>query len=422
MRNPPAPVLTPAPKLKLTPPERHASLMLALLFAVRMLGLFLLTPVFAVAALSVPGGDNATKVGLALGAYGRRTIVVAGMLLFVLGALVCALGNRIEWIIVGRTIQGLGAVSAAITAWVADATRPEVRTRAMAMVGGSIGLSFAVSLVLAPVLTGHFGLPGLFWAMTALGGLCLLIAVRGVPAVAADANTDANTATDATAAAPAPPRLRDVLRHADLLRLNLGVFCLHFILMALFMVVPGLLVQQGGLETAQLWRVYLPVILLSFVLMVPLIFLMETRRWHNQTLQAAIIALAAVLALMAFFEYRVVEYSAGTENATGLTALFACLVAFFVAFNVLEALQPSLVSRLAPPTSKGMALGLFNTAQALGVFMGASLAGLLTARMTTATGSTLILTLLAALALLWAWVNRGLDKGRQAKPCVDRAA
>jgi len=401
MRNPPA------PKLKLTPSERHASLMLALLFSARMLGLFLLTPVFAVVALSVPGGDDATKVGLALGAYGltqallqiplgrasdrygRRCVVVAGMALFMLGGLVCALAPRIEWIVVGRTIQGLGAVSAAITAWVADATRPEVRTRAMAMVGGSIGLSFAASLVLAPVLTGHFGLSGLFWVMTALGGVCLLIAVRGVPAVSIPSMSVAALRTDGW---------RDVLLHADLLRLNIGVFCLHFILMALFMVVPGLLVQQGGFETAQLWQIYLPVILLSFLFMVPVIFLMEAKRWHRQTLQLAILVLAVVLAAMAGLV---------SNRNVPFTAFIACLTVFFVAFNTLEALQPSLVSRLAPPACKGMALGLFNTAQALGVFLGASMTGVLTA---SGQHSSVTLAALAGVALVWAAINQGLGK------------
>jgi len=400
-------------KLKLTPQERHASLMLALLFSVRMLGLFLLTPVFAVAALSVPGGDNSTKVGLALGAYGltqallqiplglasdrygRRRVVLAGMLLFVVGGLVCALANRIEWIIVGRILQGLGAVSAAITAWVADATRPQVRTRAMAMVGGSIGLSFAASLVLAPVITGHFGLAGLFWTMTALGVVCMGIAAWGVPVMPPASVADPGTEP----AGKVPARMRDVLRHTDLLRLNLGVFCLHFILMALFMVVPKLLVQHGGYGPAQLWQIYLPVILLSFALMAPLIFLTETRHRHRQTLQGSIIGLVVVLAMMAF---------AGTG---GGLALMVCLTAFFVAFNILEALQPSLVSRLAPPAYKGMALGLYNTAQALGVFLGASAAGVLTA---SGQHARTVFALLASLALLWALANQGLGRPQQA--------
>src|SRR3546814_716199 len=188
-------------KLKLTPTERRASVTLALLFASRMLGLFLLTPIFAVAAQTLPGGNDAAKVGLALGAYGltqailqiplgmasdrwgRRPVIIFGMLLFIIGGVICALAENIDWIIVGRVIQGLGAVSAAITAWVADATRPEVRTRAMAMVGGSIGISFAVSLVLSPMLVGEFGLSGLFWAISLLGFVGLLVACFVVPYV-----------------------------------------------------------------------------------------------------------------------------------------------------------------------------------------------------------------------------------------------
>src|SRR5690554_4975804 len=182
-------------RLKLTPTERRASVTLALLFASRMLGLFLLTPIFAVAALSIPGGNDAARVGFALGAYGltqafmqiplgmasdrygRRPVIVFGMLLFIAGGVMCALASDINWIIAGRIVQGLGAVSAAITAWVADATRPEVRTRAMAMVGGSIGISFAASLVLSALLVGRFGLCGLFWAISLLGCVCLFIGV-----------------------------------------------------------------------------------------------------------------------------------------------------------------------------------------------------------------------------------------------------
>src|SRR5690606_33821105 len=262
-------------RLSLTPLERKSSMMLALLFASRMLGLFLLTPIFAVAAHSIPGGNDAVKVGLALGAYGltqavmqiplgmasdrfgRRPVIVAGMLLFIIGGIVCALADSVDGIIIGRTLQGVGAVSAAITAWVADATRPEVRTRAMAMVGASIGLSFAVSLVLSPVLVGNFGLSGLFWAISLLGFFCLLMAAFAVPVVPRQEQDIIQA------------RARDVLAHADLLRLNFGVFVLHFVLMALFIVMPGMLAHLGGYDTGSLWKVYLPVIALSFVAMVP---------------------------------------------------------------------------------------------------------------------------------------------------------
>lgn len=389
-----------APKLKLTPVERRASIMLALLFASRMLGLFLLTPVFAVAALSIPGGHNATKVGLALGAYGltqallqiplgmasdrygRRPVIVAGMLLFIIGGVICALAPDINWVIVGRVVQGLGAVSAAITAWVADATRPEVRTRAMAMVGGSIGLSFAVSLVLSPILVGQYGLSGLFWAISLLGFVCLLIGAFVVPAV------------PRAQAAMAGAKVRDVLGHVDLLRLNFGVFCLHFILMALFVVAPGMLARLGGYDSGRLWEVYLPVILISFVLMVPAVFYTETRRAHKVALEIAVAGLVAVLALLPF----------ASQHFLTVVGL---LVAFFVAFNILEALQPSLVSRVAPAHYKGLALGFYNTAQALGVFAGAATGGALSAQ-----GSeSRVFLVSAGLAFIWFVVTRGFKNG-----------
>ncbi|NYT62975.1 MFS transporter [Alcaligenaceae bacterium] len=383
-------------KLKLTPTERRASITLALLFASRMLGLFLLTPIFAVAAQAIPGGNNAAKVGLALGAYGltqafmqiplgmasdrygRRPVIVFGMLLFIAGGVVCALAKDVDWIIAGRIIQGLGAISAAITAWVADATRPEVRTRAMAMVGGSIGISFAVSLVLSPMLVGEFGLSGLFWAISLLGFVCLLIAAFVVPAVP-------------LARMPiVQARPRDVLGHADLLRLNFGVFCLHFILMAIFIVAPGLLASLGGYDSASLWEVYLPVILLSFVLMVPAIFYTETRHAHKVAMEVAVAGLVVVLALMPLASH-------------SFFALVATLVGFFIAFNILEALQPSLVSRVAPPELKGLALGFYNTAQSLGIFAGGAIGGLLASY----ERAPAVFLVSAALAFAWFLTARG---------------
>ncbi|MFT0545427.1 MFS transporter [Allopusillimonas ginsengisoli] len=383
-------------RLKLTALERKASIALALLFATRMLGLFLLTPVFAVAALTIPGGDNAARVGLALGAYGltqaimqiplgmasdrwgRRPVIVSGMVLFVVGGVICAMAKNVDWILVGRIVQGVGAVSAAITAWVADATRPEVRTRAMAMIGGSIGISFAVSLVVSPMLVGEFGLSGLFWAISLLGFVCLLIASFVVPSVP-------------QARMPIiQARVRDVLGHADLLRLNFGVFCLHFVLMALFIVAPGMLATLGGYDTSTLWEVYLPVILLSFVLMVPAVFYTETRHAHKIALEIAVAGLVVVLALMPLARHN-------------FLALVALMVGFFIAFNILEALQPSLVSRVAPPEYKGLALGFYNTAQSLGVFMGATVGGLLAA----SGRSAAVFLLAAGLTFVWFLTARG---------------
>lgn len=385
-------------RLSLTPSERKSSMMLALLFASRMLGLFLLTPIFAVAAHSLPGGNDATKVGLALGAYGltqaimqiplgmasdrfgRRPIIVAGMILFIIGGIVCALANSVDGIIVGRTLQGIGAVSAAITAWVADSTRPEVRTRAMAMVGASIGLSFAVSLVLSPVLVGQFGLSGLFWVISILGFICLLIAAFVVPSVPRG---------------PEPivqARARDVLGHRDLLRLNFGVFSLHFILMMLFIVVPGVLATVGGFGTSSLWKVYLPVMLLSFVGMVPAVFYTETRKRHKGALELAVLVLALSLGFMPWAMHSVM-------------GMVVALLVFFVAFNILEALQPSLVSRVAPPEYKGLALGFYNTAQSLGVFGGGVVGGLLAAY----AGPQMVAWIASGLALIWLLNTRRLE-------------
>lgn len=387
-------------KLKLTAGERRASIMLSMLFASRMLGLFLLTPIFAVAALSVPGGHNATKVGIALGAYGltqaflqiplgmasdrygRRVVIVFGMVLFTAGGIICALASDINWIIAGRVVQGLGAVSAAITAWVADSTRPEVRTRAMAMVGGSIGISFAASLVLSPLLVGRFGLSGLFWAISLLGFVCLFIAAALVPSAPQIEKPIVQA------------RARDVLSHVGLLRLNFGVFCLHFILMAIFMVAPGLLATLGGYDSSRLWEVYLPVILLSFILMVPAVFYTETRRVHKVALEIAVAGLAVVLALMPL----------ASHNFYTLVILF---VGFFIAFNILEALQPSLVSRVAPVEYKGLALGFYNTAQSLGVFAGATLGGVITSY----GEPSMVFLLAAALAFVWFLTARGFRMG-----------
>jgi predicted MFS family arabinose efflux permease len=383
--------------LSLTPTERRASFALAGLFAARMLGLFLLLPVFAVAALGVVGGDDPARVGLALGMYGltqacmqipfglasdrwgRRPVVLAGLLLFVLGSVICALSNDIFWITIGRAIQGSGAISAAITAWLADATRPEVRTRAMAMVGGSIGLSFALALVAAPLIVGAGGLSGLFWSIALLGVVCLAVARFVVPVVP-------------LAAKPAQPaRAMQVFTHVDLLRLNFGVFCLHLIQVAMFVVVPPLFIKLGGLSSAELWKVYLPVIFGSFIFMVPMIFVAEKKRAHRAMLRLAVAGLVVVFALLPW-------------ASQGFYLLAAGLTAFFVMFNVLEALQPSLVSRVAPPELKGLALGFYNTAQAAGLFLGGSLGGALVVW----GGANTVFWAACALSALWLLVTWGL--------------
>ena len=263
--------------------EIRASVSLASIFALRLLGLFLILPVFAVYAQSIPGGTDATLVGLALGIYGltqgllqvpygaasdrwgRKPVIAAGLVVFAAGSFIAAAADDIGWTIVGRAIQGAGAISAAVTAFIADATRDEHRTKAMALVGASVAATFAGSLVLAPALYDAIGVKGLF-AMTGV----LVVAAIGVLLWVVP---------------PAPPPVprvdrrgwREAVIDRQLLRLNFGIFALHTVLMAMFVVVPVLLVQSGGLPLAQHWKVYLPVIVLSFALMMKPLIVAERR-------------------------------------------------------------------------------------------------------------------------------------------------
>lgn len=366
---------TQATKLKLTPLERKASGSLALLFAVRMLGLFLLTPVFADAAKTLIEGDNPFMIGIAIGAYGltqsimqipmgllsdrfgRRSVVIFGMLLFVIGGIICALAPSVTWVAIGRGVQGFGAVSAAITAWIADATRPEVRSRAMAMVGASIGLSFAISMVMAPLVVEWFNLSGLFWAISILGFLCLLLAVWVVPVVPQDQLAISRSFT-----------MVEVLFSKNLWLLNLSVFSLHFVLMAIFVVIPPVLLQLGGISIGQLWQVYLPVILVALVFMIPAVMVIEKKRIHKEAIGFALLGVIISLGLMISGMY-------------SFMMLAFALLLYFIPFNILEALLPSAVSRTCSPAHKGLALGVFNMSQALGVAGGGFFGGLVAAQL-----------------------------------------
>jgi len=382
--------MTTSTRLSLTPTERRTTVCLAGLFAARMLGLFLVLPVFAVAAQTLQGGMDPVQVGLALGIYGltqavmqipfgmasdrwgRRPVILFGMVLFMVGSVICAMSDTIYWVTIGRAIQGSGAISAAITAWLADSTRPEVRTRAMAMIGASIGMSFAVSLVLSPFVVGFVGLSGLFWVITALGAIAFIVAGWVIPTVP-QVKEDSSSAG-----------VLSVFTDGGLVRLNIGVFFLHLSQIALFVVVPPLLSEYGGLSANHLWHAYLPVILVSFVFMVPIIIVTEKRRAHVQTLKLCVLLLIVVGAGLATL-------------SSGWWPLLFWLFLFFVAFNVLEALQPSLVSRLAPAGMKGLALGVYSTTQALGLFLGGVLGGWLSR----SAGSNAVFWAVAVLSALW---------------------
>lgn len=357
----------------MTAQERRSSASLALIFALRMLGLFLVLPVFALEAAKYPGGDNPAMVGFAMGLYGltqavfqlplglasdrwgRKRIIVAGLAVFALGSLVAALADSLTGLMLGRALQGAGAVSAAVTALMADMTRDSVRTKAMAMVGGSIGLMFALALVLSPVLAAWGGLSGIF-------GLTFALALAGIAVVLWVVPAEPEHHAEA-------PRgsARELLGHGDLLRLNAGVFILHTVQMSMWVAVPAMLVAAGLAKDVH-WKLYLPAVVLSFFAMGAL-FAMERRG----RLRAALLgSIALVLVVQA-----VLGVMAEAAAAPSLAVMGVLMFVFFVGFNALEATQPSLVSRMAPAHLRGAALGAYNTLQSLGLFAGGFLGGVL---------------------------------------------
>ncbi|WP_090863438.1 MFS transporter [Paraburkholderia diazotrophica] len=345
--------------------ELRATVSLAAIFALRMLGLFMIMPVFSIYAKTIPGGDNVLLVGIALGAYGvtqsllyifygwisdkvgRKPVIATGLLIFALGSFVAAFAHDMTWIIVGRVIQGMGAVSSAVIAFIADLTTEEHRTKAMAMVGGSIGVSFAVAIVGAPIVFHWVGMSGLF----ALVGVFSILAIGVVLWVVPDAPKPVHV--------PAP--FHEVLHNRELLRLNFGVLVLHATQTALFLVVPRIL-EAGGLPVASHWKIYLPVMGLAFVMMVPAIIAAEKRGKMKAVLLGAIgLILIGQLLL-------------GVAAHT-IMAVAAILFIYFLGFNILEASQPSLVSKLAPGNRKGAAAGVYNTTQSIGLAMGGVIGG-----------------------------------------------
>ncbi|PUA17552.1 MFS transporter [Glaciimonas sp. PCH181] len=393
---------------RMTRAEIRSSASLASIFALRMLGLFLILPVFSVYAKTLPGGESATLVGLAMGIYGlaqsfgqipfgaasdkygRKKIIIIGLILFALGSFIAAAAPNIYWVIIGRAVQGAGAISAAVTAFIADSTREEHRTKAMAMVGGSIGLTFALSMVASPLLYEWVGMGGIF----AITGVLSLAAIAMIIFVVPNA--------------PMVKAKRvawsEILRNGELMRLNVGVFSLHLTQMAMFVVMPSALVQYANLPVTQHWKIYLPVVLISFILMLPPVFIGEKQGKMKQVFVAAISLLLAV---------QIGMWLAFSQTNVYWPLLVGLLLAFFIAFNVLEASQPSLVSRIAPPAAKGAALGVYNTLQALGLFCGGALGGLLKQHV----GTSSVFVLGGLSTLVWLIIASGMKNlPRRSKP------
>ena len=352
----------------MSPDERRSGIALSFVFALRMLGLFLILPVFSAYAQHLPSGGDMALVGMALGAYGmaqaclqivygaasdrygRKPVIFFGLFVFATGSFLAAFSTDIHGIIAGRLLQGAGAISAAVTALAADLTRERHLTKVMAMIGSSIGLAFALSMVFAPLLYAGIGMPGIFMLTGVLSLFAIGIVKKWVPEV------------------PAVPRqpgwasFAEVLAHPQLLRLNFGVFTLHFVQTAMWVLLPSMLASNVAWPVGEHWKIYLPAVLLSFAAVVPAIIAAEKRGWMKMIFNACIVLLLVVQAGFA-------------ESGRNVPVLFFCLLLFFVAFNILEAVQPSLISRIAPPYAKGAALGIYNTTQSLGLFLGGFVGG-----------------------------------------------
>lgn len=379
-------------------------LSLAGLFSLRMVGLFMILPVFSVYGSGLSGATP-FLIGLAVGAYGlaqlmlqipfgiladrydRRLLILIGLALFALGGVFAALSSSIWGVIAGRFLQGSGAISAVVMALMSDAVREENRTKAMATVGMSIGVSFAVAFVLGPLLAHAVGLSGLFATTAIMGLVAMVIAVRFVP-----------RATQAHRQLPVHylTHLRTLLGHAELGRLNVGIFTLHLVMTACFVALPPLLVS-AGLPVAQHGWLYLPVMLLAFIALIPAVIVAERQQRMKEVFLFAIAVL--LIAMMVL------------SRAQGLVALIAAVSVFFFAFNLLEALLPSLVSKVSPAGSKGTAMGIYSSSQFLGAFLGGMLGGLSHSM----PDGVSVFWLLAGLVLVWGWHAAGMAQPRYGK-------
>ncbi|MGH8303315.1 MAG: MFS transporter, partial [Steroidobacteraceae bacterium] len=342
--------------------EKHdlrAAASLAAVFSVRMLGLFMVYPVFAAFARHLAGATP-YKIGVALGIYGlsqgalqipfgtlsdrigRKTMIVIGLAIFGIGSAVAASATTIHGMIIGRLLQGAGAIGSAVLALIADLTADKNRTKAMALVGMTIGFSFLVAIVTGPAVAGWIGVGGIFWLMAALALVGIAITLLVVP-VAPPPHRQPEAET-------VPALIGASLRNPELLRLDFGIFALHAMLTASFLVVPGLLRGTLAISSREQWLVYLPVLLASVAVMVPAIIVAERHRRMKSVLVGSVAALAASQLMLAV---------AGGDTY----ALLAGLVVFFSGFNIMEASLPSLVTKTAPAGSRGTATGIYSSSQ-----------------------------------------------------------
>ena len=355
---------------RMTTDERRATWGLGAVFSLRMLGMFMVLPVLTTYGMALQGATQ-SLIGIAIGIYGlaqalfqipfgllsdrvgRRPLIVAGLLIFALGSVVAAATDSIWGIILGRALQGSGAIAAAVMALLSDLTREQNRTKAMAFIGVSFGITFAIAMVLGPVITHAFGLSALFWgiAVLALAGIIITLTIIPQPSHHV-LNRESAIVKDS---------FRLVLRNSRLLKLNAGIMSLHILLMASFVALP-LAMESAGFLRQQQWVVYLTTMLVSFVAVIPFVIYAEKKRQMKRVFVACVVMI---------FLAEIVLWLAGQH----LWVIFAGIQLFFIAFNVMEAILPSLVSKEAPAGYKGTAMGIYSTSQFIGVAIGGSLGG-----------------------------------------------
>ncbi len=350
--------------------EKRAAVSLASVFAFRMLGLFMLMPVLAIYGQELEG-FSPIWIGFAIGAYGltqavlqipmgrlsdkigRKKVIVGGLAVFALGSVIAALAESIQMVTVGRALQGMGAIASALLAFASDLSRDEQRPKVMAVIGMSIGMSFAFAMLLGPIVAASWGIAGVFWLTAILAVLGIFIVTMLVPSAINKAPKGDTLASFSD--------IKKLIKHPQLARLNAGVLLLHLTLTTIFVVLPSQLIKDG-LVAENHWQLYIPVLFLAFFLMVPVMIVAIKKEKEKQAFIGSVMVLIVSMLSMSMW-------------ANSVVGIAVCMLLYFVAFNFLEATMPALVSRIAPASQKGSAMGGYSSSQFLGAFLGGMLGG-----------------------------------------------